>query len=175
MKFKRNNIFHGGFSPPPPAARLSKHAHMQTYAYELQKEVDFWVSGAHREAVSRKHASAGGGYVHAATEDGTPTNVGKSSSESIQETLPSPRRRRRGRVLLPESGGDDAVDRLVQSTTMSGDEEGINAGIFDRNPADEGRKATEGAPQHHSFERIETSSTTAATGTGRGWFWGAAT
>eukprot|EP00752_Nemacystus_decipiens_P006557 g5904.t1 len=140
-----------------------------TYAYEIQREVDFWVSGARREGVSRKHASLGGGSAQAATEDGgTPICAG-GAREPRQETSSSRRERGRRRATPPESGGD-AIDRLVRAAT-SGDED-RKGGLFDRNSS-ERRKAAEGAPTHsleritrQSFEKIEISSTTATTAAG---------
>lgn len=145
---------------------------MQAYAFELQTEVDFWVSGARREGVLRRHTPVDGGTVHTVADDSMPTSIG-SSSESPQEKLHAPPRRRRRRVFPPESEGD-AVDRLLRAT-LSGDEgtkDALGLLVFERHTAKE--RSTEAAEKasSHSLEKIENSTT--AVGGGRGWFWGAA-
>lgn len=172
-----------------PAVRLAKHARIrpllygQTYAYKLQKEVDFWVYGARREGVSsRKHqvSANDGGIVHTVAEDGTPISddsVG-SSSESPQETVRSSRGRRRGRFLPPENGDDDdAVDRLVRATCTMGGDEGRKGDLFDWNAVGEHSTASVAAAERtpRLLDQVEISSTAVAAGAGRGWFWGATT
>lgn len=163
------NLLNAAFSLPKscdhPIRRSAK-----TYAYELQQEVDFWLSGACRGGVSRKHAPDGGSNVASSGVRSTPVNVG--GGEPLGELLHMPRRRHRGQAFHSESR-DDAVDRLIRAT-MGGDggETGGMQSMVNANLATE-KSATSAAKASRSFDKIEIGATTTAPGAGRGWFWGA--